>query len=46
MVLLSAEHFLKYSHEVADELEQECQALEVAEPASVIESQACGASVG
>ena len=46
IVLLSAEHFLNYSHEVADELEQECQALEEAEPAAVSESQACSASVG
>jgi len=46
MVLLSAEHFLNYSHEVADELERECQALEETEPVSANESQACGASVG
>ncbi len=46
MVLLSAEHFLNYSHEVADELERECQALEEAEPAVMSESQACSVSVG
>jgi hypothetical protein len=46
MVLLSAEHFLNYSHEVADELERECQALEEAEPAAVAESQAYSVSVG
>jgi hypothetical protein len=46
MVLLSAEHFLNYSHEVADELERECQALEETEPVSASESQACSVSVG
>jgi hypothetical protein len=45
-VLLSAQHFLIYSHQVADEFERECQALEEAEPASVSDSQACGASIG
>jgi hypothetical protein len=43
---LSAEHFLNYSHEVADELERECQTLEEAELAVVGESQACSVSVG
>src|SRR5579859_833537 len=46
MVLLSAEHFLNYSHEVADELERECRALEETEQAAVIESQAYSVSVG
>ena len=34
MVLLSAHHFLIYAREVADELEQECQALKK-QPAAV-----------
>src|SRR5579864_2914188 len=46
MVLLSAHHFVIYAHEVADELEQECQALERVTVPSSREPETCSASAG
>jgi len=46
MVLLSAHHFVIYAHQVADELEQECEALERAQVSSSRQPVACSASIG
>jgi hypothetical protein len=45
-VLFSAHHFVIYAHQVADELEQECKALEMAEVPSISERQASTVSAG
>jgi radical SAM superfamily enzyme YgiQ (UPF0313 family) len=45
MVLLSAHHFVIYSRQVAEELEQECQALEQAELPCAMEPVAVAVSV-
>ena len=45
-VLLSAHHFVIYAHQVADELERECKALEAAEAPSTSERQAANVSAG
>jgi radical SAM superfamily enzyme YgiQ (UPF0313 family) len=46
MVLLSAHHFVIYARQVADELEQECEALERAQGSSSRQPVAYSASVG
>ena len=45
-VLLSAHHFVIYAHQVADELERECKALEAAEAPSTSERHATTVSAG
>jgi len=45
MVLLSAHHFVIYARQVAEELEQECQALECA-PSPGVETEACSVAAG
>ena len=46
MVLLSAHHFVIYARQVADELENECQAAQSAQPSPSQEADACVANAG
>jgi radical SAM superfamily enzyme YgiQ (UPF0313 family) len=46
MVLLSAHHFVIYAHQVADELEQECEALERTQLSASPQPVAYSASIG
>jgi hypothetical protein len=45
-VLFSAHHFVIYAHQVADELERECRALEATEAPSPSERHAANVSAG